>query len=50
MTRDANPFEPYDADRPLMLRCRCGADHVPADHAAAIGTEGCRATSSRPRW
>ncbi|MGK2900548.1 MAG: CmpA/NrtA family ABC transporter substrate-binding protein [Burkholderiaceae bacterium] len=40
MTRDANPFEPYDADRPLMLRCRCGADHPPADHAAAIGAEG----------
>ena len=25
MTRDANPFDPDDADRPLMLRCRCGA-------------------------
>jgi nitrate/nitrite transport system substrate-binding protein len=24
----------YDADRPLMLRCACGADHAPGDHAA----------------
>jgi len=25
----------YDADRPLMLRCACGADHAPGEHAAA---------------
>jgi nitrate/nitrite transport system substrate-binding protein len=28
-------YDPYDADRPLMLRCSCGADHAPQDHAAA---------------
>ena len=27
--------DPYDADRPLMLRCACGEDHVPQDHGAA---------------
>ncbi|MCZ2497805.1 nitrate ABC transporter substrate-binding protein [Xylophilus sp. Kf1] len=25
----------YDADRPLMLRCGCGADHAPSEHASA---------------
>lgn len=25
-------YDPYDADRPLMLRCSCGADHAPQDH------------------
>src|SRR4051812_23429512 len=24
----------YDADRPLMLRCACGADHAPGEHGA----------------
>jgi nitrate/nitrite transport system substrate-binding protein len=28
-------YDPYDADRPLMLRCSCGADHAPQDHATA---------------
>ena len=23
---------PYDADRPLMLRCGCGRDHAAGDH------------------
>ena len=27
-------FSPYDPDQPLMLRCSCGRDHSPADHAA----------------
>lgn len=26
-------YDPYDADRPLMLRCSCGADHAPQDHS-----------------
>lgn len=29
----------YDADRPLMLRCACGQDHVPGEHAAAASAE-----------
>ncbi len=31
--------DPYDADRPLMLRCSCGQDHAPQDHAAALATQ-----------
>ncbi len=30
----ASAYDPYDADRPLMLKCGCGADHAPQDHAA----------------
>jgi nitrate/nitrite transport system substrate-binding protein len=26
---------PYDADRPLLMRCACGEDHAPGAHAAA---------------
>jgi nitrate/nitrite transport system substrate-binding protein len=29
----------YDADRPLMLRCACGADHAPGEHAAAVARD-----------
>lgn len=29
----------YDADRPLMLRCACGQDHAPGEHAAAASEE-----------
>lgn len=25
-------FDPYDADRPLTLKCSCGRDHTVADH------------------
>ncbi len=27
-------FSPFDADRPLMLKCSCGRDHTVADHQA----------------
>jgi hypothetical protein len=27
-------FDPYDADRPLMLKCGCGRDHTTAQHEA----------------
>ena len=27
-------YDPYNADRPLMLRCGCGADHAPQRHVA----------------
>ena len=36
MTLDANPYDPYDADRPLTLRCACGADHPSGAHAASL--------------
>jgi len=29
-------FDPYNADRPLMLKCSCGRDHSPADHHAEV--------------
>jgi nitrate/nitrite transport system substrate-binding protein len=32
-------FSPYDADRPLMLKCSCGRDHTPADHQAELAAE-----------
>ena len=35
MTTPGNRFDPYNADRPLMLKCGCGADHAPEQHAAA---------------
>jgi len=25
-------FDPYDADRPLMMKCSCGRDHTVAEH------------------
>jgi nitrate/nitrite transport system substrate-binding protein len=27
-------FDPYDADRPLLMRCACGSDHPPQAHPA----------------
>ncbi|RYF36512.1 MAG: nitrate ABC transporter substrate-binding protein, partial [Comamonadaceae bacterium] len=30
----SNAHDPYDADRPLMLRCACGQDHAPGEHGA----------------
>ncbi|MBC7468030.1 MAG: ABC transporter substrate-binding protein, partial [Ramlibacter sp.] len=29
----SNAPDAYDADRPLMLRCACGQDHAPGEHA-----------------
>lgn len=30
-------YDPYDADRPLQMKCHCGLDHTVADHVAAFG-------------
>jgi len=38
-THDSNTFDPYNADRPLMLKCSCGADHAPDQHDAAVVSE-----------
>jgi nitrate/nitrite transport system substrate-binding protein len=35
MSTPHDPFDPYDADRPLMLGCSCGRHRSAADHAAA---------------
>ncbi len=34
MSDHDNRFNPFDADRPLMMRCSCGGDHAPAQHDA----------------
>ena len=34
MSRDDNRFDPYNADRPLMMRCGCGRDHTVGEHQA----------------
>ncbi|WP_408598978.1 CmpA/NrtA family ABC transporter substrate-binding protein [Limnohabitans sp.] len=28
----SSAYEPYNADRPLMMRCACGQDHAPNQH------------------
>jgi nitrate/nitrite transport system substrate-binding protein len=33
----SKPYDAYDADRPLMLRCACGQDHAPGEHGQAHG-------------
>jgi len=32
-------FSPYDADRPLRLKCSCGRDHSASDHALESNAE-----------
>ena len=35
---DAHPdalYDPYNADKPLMVRCSCGEDHAPDQHSLA---------------
>ena len=34
MSHDESRFDPYNADRPLMMRCGCGRDHTVAQHQA----------------
>ncbi len=40
-------FSPYDADRPLMLKCSCGRDHTVADHAKNIAASSATAELKR---
>ena len=35
MHQPTDRHDPYDADRPLLMRCHCGAQHGEAEHAAA---------------
>jgi nitrate/nitrite transport system substrate-binding protein len=35
----SKPYDAYDADRPLMLRCACGQDHAPGEHTQAVASE-----------
>ena len=32
-------FDPYDADRPLMMKCSCGRDHTVAEHQQELAAE-----------
>ncbi|PKO76786.1 MAG: nitrate ABC transporter substrate-binding protein, partial [Betaproteobacteria bacterium HGW-Betaproteobacteria-15] len=32
-------FDPYNADRPLMMKCSCGRDHTVADHHAEVSAD-----------
>ena len=34
----AKTYDAYDADRPLLMRCACGGDHAPTEHAQAART------------
>jgi nitrate/nitrite transport system substrate-binding protein len=34
----SKPYDAYDADRPLMLRCACGQDHAPGEHDQATSS------------
>ena len=36
-------FSPYDADRPLMLKCSCGRDHTAAEHQAELDAQSAAA-------
>jgi nitrate/nitrite transport system substrate-binding protein len=38
-------FDPYNADRPLMLKCGCGRDHTAAEHEAEAAAVTLRARS-----
>ena len=40
-------FSPFDADRPLMLKCSCGRDHSVADHHAEVAADGAAAELRR---
>ena len=38
-------FSPYEADRPLMMRCSCGRDHTAAEHQAEDAVQQLKARS-----
>jgi nitrate/nitrite transport system substrate-binding protein len=40
-------FDPYNADRPLLLKCSCGKDHTVAEHQQEMTAEGATAELKR---
>ncbi len=40
-------FSPYDADRPLLLKCSCGKDHTAAEHAQEASAQSATAELKR---
>ena len=41
-------FDPYNADRPLMMKCSCGRDHTLADHHAEVNADEAAAVTDPP--
>lgn len=39
-------FDPYNADRPLMLKCSCGRDHTVAEHQAEVAAKDAAAAQA----
>jgi nitrate/nitrite transport system substrate-binding protein len=35
LSKDQNDFDPYDAERPLLMKCACGKAHDPLEHTSA---------------
>ena len=48
ISQAASAYDPYDADRPLMLRCACGQDHAPAAHPSSVSAAVSAAVSASP--
>ena len=46
---DERFFDPYDADRPLLMRCSCGRHASAAEHAAVMQTTAASATTELRR-
>ncbi|MEZ5646760.1 MAG: ABC transporter substrate-binding protein, partial [Burkholderiaceae bacterium] len=42
-------YDPYDADRPLQMKCHCGRDHTVAEHVARFGQMPEPVTAARVR-
>lgn len=43
---ESKATDPYDADRPLMLRCACGQNHAPEQHASAVAASDAKLEAS----
>ena len=43
---EAKACDPYDVDRPLMLRCACGRNHAPGEHASVIADSDAKLEAS----
>ena len=41
-------FDPYEADRPLLLKCSCGRDHTVSEHQAEATAEVAAAELRQP--
>ncbi|RYF71541.1 MAG: nitrate ABC transporter substrate-binding protein [Comamonadaceae bacterium] len=46
LPESTNAIDPYDADRPLALRCACGQNHAPSQHASAVAASDAKLEAS----